>query len=54
MLEQGQLDDCPPWLSGSLHQTRLHAGIARYPFKVIVGKNHPLAGQEKVSFAALK
>lgn len=55
MLEQGQLDIALLGSLEALRQARLHTQeFARYPFRVIVGKNHPLAGQEKVSFAALK
>ena len=55
MLEQGQLDIALLGSLEALHQARLHTQeFAHYPFKVIVGKNHPLARQKKVSFAALK
>ena len=55
MLEQGQLDIALLGSLEALRQARLHTQeFARYPFKVIVGKNHPLARQKKVSFSALK
>lgn len=55
MLKQGQLDIALLGSLTALRQDRLHTQeFARYPFKVIVGKNHPLAKQRQVRFADLK
>lgn len=55
MLKQGQLDIALLGSLTALRQDRLHTQeFARYPFKVIVGKKHPLAKQRQVCFADLK
>lgn len=55
MLLSGKLDMALLGSLSSFNEERLHAvEFAGYPFKVIVGKNHPLAQSNEVSFNYLK
>lgn len=55
MLQHGDLDMALLGSLAPLKETRLKAQeLARFPFQVIVGTNHPLAKQRTVDFASLK
>lgn len=55
MLEQGQLDIALLGSLDALHQERLKTQeFAQYPFKIIVGRDSPLAGNKEVRFADLR
>lgn len=55
MLEHGNLDIALLGSLTPLKETRLKTvELNKYPFKIIVSKNHPLASQDKIDFACLK
>lgn len=55
MLQNGELDMALLGSTNPLNLPHLRfQEFARYPFRIIVGRNNPLAGQDAVNFTALK